>query len=470
MRISLIRGNERPDPHTPIREANVTGIYPPLGLAYLAGSLLRAGHEVRIIDAHALNLSPAQVAAIVVERRDELAGVTSTSLNWLRTIRIIRALRAAAPAIRIVAGGPHLALFAGASMAIGELDAAICCEGEEALPELVEVYAGGGEPRAVAGVVYRNADGEVVENPPRPPITDLDATGFPVYELLPVTRYRALTIQRPFYTMITSRGCPHRCGFCSQIYAGGAFRQRSPGDVVEEMAFYVEHRGAREIILFDETFTIGERRVLEICELIRQRGLRFRWNIRARADTITAPLARALKAAGCYSIHVGIESGADEILRRMRKDISLAQAEQALAISREAGLETRGYFMLGYPGETIATMAATIACSLRLPLDWASFSITVPQPATEIMADAVRTGLMPGDYWLRYAAGDPPGPLPYFTTHEYDESALERLLYSAYRRFYGRPSTIARIVTSGRLLRTLPELAGTLRYLVRSRR
>lgn len=465
MNIVLVRGNERPDAHTPIAEANVTGIYPPLGIAYVAASLRRQGHKVRILDAHALNLSVEAVARNVKNLGDDVVGVTSTSLNWLRCLRLLQAVKRQNQRLKVMVGGPHVALFGKLVAALPEVDAVVTGEGEFVTDAVLRRWAEGLEPQGVPGVVYRSVTGAIIDNGPATVVSDLDSLPFPAVDLLPLREYRALTIRKPFFTMLTSRGCPYSCGFCSQIYAGGSFRQRSPDNVVEEMAQYVEKYQARELILFDETFTIGEARVLKICELIRNRNLRFRWNIRARADTVTKTMAQELKAAGCYGIHIGVESGNRDLLVKMKKEITLEQVEHAFRVCREAGLETRGYFMLGYPGETRATMEETIALSLTLQLDWASYSITVPHPATAIFSEAVSLKLLEADYWEQYTRGAPPGPLPYFTTPEYSKAELEGLARKAYLRFYGRPTKLLAMVGSARLLANVKELLPTLWYL-----
>lgn len=464
LRITLVRANERSDPDTPVEEANVTGLYPPLGIAYLAAALQLDNHDVRLLDAHALNLDPRQVAAEISARGDRLVGITSTTLNWIRALQVADAVKTAAPDCVLAVGGPQLSIFPREALFFEVIDIAVVGEGEDTIREIAAAVAEGTGIHGIPGTVTKE-NGKIRMHAAREPIGDLDSIPFPAINLLPLEKYRALTIRRPFLTMITSRGCPYRCGFCSQVYVGGTFRQRSPRNVFAEMAQYVRQYRVREIILFDETFTVGEERVLEICDRIVSSRLKFRWNIRTRADTVTARMLKALRRAGCYGVHIGIESGDPRILEVMKKDISLPQIRQAVRWSREAGLETRGYFMIGYPGETIEEIKRTIAFSTQLGLDWASYSITVPQPATDIQEDAVRMGLMAPDYWLKFSRREPCPPLPYFTTPNLNTATLEKLHRQAYRRFYARPALILRKLFSKRLYSNLIDLTDTVAYL-----
>lgn len=457
MRVTFIRPNERIGPQAAMRESNITGIYPPLGIAYLASYLGKNGFEVGIIDAQALNLSPQEVAESISEE-SEIIGFTSTTLVWPNTLKVMRAVRKRFPDKFIVAGGPQITAFPQDSLRHEFIDLGIYGEGEETMREVARTYSKGTDIQSIPGTVIRK-NGQVFVNRPRPLIEDLDRLPFPAIDLLPYHLYQALTVQRPFYTMIASRGCPYRCTFCSQIYFGNRLRLRSPKNVVNEMEYYVKKKGAKELVMFDETFAVDRGFTLGLCRLIRERELHFRWNIRTRVDTLDREVLEALKEAGCQVIHLGIESGSEKTLQAMRKGISRKQIRETVHMAQETGIETRGYFMLGYPGETTQDIKKTLRFSRNVGLDWASFTITLPHPRTEIGKEAVKKGLVKKDFWKEFTLGRPTPRLSYFTTKEYGEKDLERWRLRAYLLFYLRPffllKKIGKALRFGRLRKLL---------------
>jgi radical SAM superfamily enzyme YgiQ (UPF0313 family) len=237
---------------------------------------------------------------------------------------------------------------------------------------------------------------------------------------------------------------------------------RSAGSVVDEMELYVRRYRAREIIVFDETFTVDRQRVLDICREIAARGLRFRWNIRTRVDTVDEGMLAALRQAGCRGLHMGVESGSQEILDAMGKGITLAQVRGAFRAARRLGFETRGYFMIAYPGETLETIRRTLALSRELDLDWASFTITIPNPGTALCGD------LAGDYWRDYVLGRTDAPAPFFTTADYTAAALCRIRERAYRDFYLRPGFLLGKLFSRNAWRLLRNMVHNAPLLARS--
>lgn len=427
------------------RETNVTGVYPPLGLAYLAAAIRRPGREVVILDAEALGL-PDPHLPDVIPPDATLIGVTATTLSWPAVRRLSAILAARFPKAVLVAGGPHLTAFPEDSLAASAFHAVVVGEGENSLAELAARVEAGRPFADVAGCAIRLSDGSVRVNQPIPWVENLDAIPFPALDLLPMSRYRSVMVREPFTTMVTARGCPFRCAFCSQIYSGDRWRSRSPTNIVDEMEWHVRRFGAREIILFDETFGARRDDALAVCALIRERGLRVRWNARTRLDVLDAELLSAMREAGCYALHLGVESGSQRILDLMNKRMTLAQIEGTVRLARKAGFSLHGYFMLAYPGETPAESEATLALARRLPLDWASFTLTIPNPVTPLSELARRSGCVTDDFWRQYTWGAVPERLPFFVPAGGSEAALRRLKARAYARFYLRPAVLARAV------------------------
>ncbi|MCD4749890.1 MAG: B12-binding domain-containing radical SAM protein, partial [Thermoanaerobaculales bacterium] len=387
----LIRVNESLGIHPFLRETNVSGVYPALGIAYLAGAARAAGFPVSVIDAHVLNLDLEGLTRRVVEFEPDVIGLTSTTFNWPVVAAVARRLRPAMPDATLIVGGPHLSLYPKESMEERVFDVAVIGEGDVVLPELLAILAVGGDVAGLPGTVVRRGD-DLVHGPVRPPIVDLDGLALPAVDLLPLDRYRSLTLPRPFVSMVTSRGCPYRCRFCSQAYVGGAHREHGVDRVLEEIERAVSVFHAREIVFFDETFTLNRERVLAICEGILARNLKVSWNIRTRADLLDDEVLLALRDAGCAGVHCGIEAGSERIRTLMNKKLDLKAGSRALERARRLGMETRGYFMLGYPGETREEIEETIRLSCELPLDWASYTITIALPGTDIHSDLLESG------------------------------------------------------------------------------
>jgi anaerobic magnesium-protoporphyrin IX monomethyl ester cyclase len=461
-RLTLVRVNERSGVHPFLSESNVSGIYPPLGIAYLAASARRAGFPTSLIDAHASDLSTAQIVLAIRTIGPDVVGLTSTTFNWPVVARLARRVRAAMPGIPIWVGGPQLALYPEECLTEQAVDLAVVGEGDETVVELLQRLAAGEELDGVAGTVARRG-GELVHGPPRAPVADLDSLPMPAIDLLPMARYRSLDLPSPFVSMVTSRGCPFRCRYCSQVYVGGMYRSHGPARVVAEMVRARRKFGAREIVFFDETFTLERDWVFEVCERILAADLDVPWNVRTRVDRLDRETLVAMHEAGCISVHVGIESGSPRVQKLMNKNLDLSGIGDALQGAREIGMETRGYFLIGYPGETREEIGQTIQLACDLPLDWASFTVTTPLPRIGITEDALADGRMAVDYWREYTlgrVGEPPG---YFTSDELSAGDLEGLLQQAYRRFYLRPSLLGRKAKTVRLWQELPSIARTLR-------
>jgi anaerobic magnesium-protoporphyrin IX monomethyl ester cyclase len=270
----------------------------------------------------------------------------------------------------LVAGGPaptcDPAAFAGA------FDVVVRGEGEQSMCEIVAAYQAGGDVVALPA--------------PRPLATDLDAIAFPARELLPNERYIAYGRKKYGYaitTVMSTRGCPFDCEFCSNVLFGGSYRERSPGNVVDEIEEALA-LGYDRISFADDVFTLNRRRVVAVCDEIARRGLHFAWECLGRVDSLDFETARLMKAAGCFRIFFGIESGNEEILRLMNKQITTRQAGDAVRAAHAAGLEVGAFFILYYPGETDDTVLDTLRFAGSLPLDYLGLTMPYPLPGTAL--------------------------------------------------------------------------------------
>ncbi len=438
MKVALIRCRVE----TGARETNVTGIYPPLGLACLAAALRARAHDVCILDAEALGLGSKE-ALDAIPADAGVIGFTATTLLWPTVRNISFEARRRFPGRLLVAGGPHVTAFPRECLAGSAFDAGVMGDGEDAICGLVGQWAARRAVAGVPGCAVREGERITVNGGPQA-IQDLDRLPLPALDLLPMDRYRSVMVRMPFSTIVTSRGCPFRCAFCSQVYTDWQWNTRTPAGIVEEMERNVRQFGSREIILFDETFGVKRGDALEVCRLIVERNLKVRWNARSRVDVLDEALLRAMWGAGCRALHLGVESGSQRVLDMMRKKITLRQVECAAEAARRIGFTLHGYFMLGYPGETRQEMLETIRFARRLPLDWASFTVAVPQPMTPLFELACEQGLMSRDYWQEYTLGRCAAPAPFFAGPDLGPGGLTRMKNMAYLRFYLRPRTLAR--------------------------
>lgn len=427
-------------------ETNITGVYPPLGIAYLAAVLRNSGYQVKILDNQVLNLNRESLKKEIKKSSPDIVLLSSMTPLWPASLEAAKIAKEISPRIIVGSGGPHMAVYLRESLLSGLIDFGVYGEGENTIIDVLKQLENKNGLDEVKGCVFRK-NGETIVNPPREEIENLDDIQFPAVDLLPHKRYFALLVDHPFMTMITSRGCLYKCKFCFQGYLG-KYRFRSPENVVEEMDICVNKYGVREIIIFDETFAAEKERVIKICELIKKKRLRFKWDIRTRVDLLDRDLLESLKSAGCCRLHLGIESGNQEILNRMSKGINISQIDKKIRLASELGFELRGYFMLGYPGETSSTIFDTIKFARHLPLDWASFTVTIGLPGTEIYNNALKNQYFRADYWREYTKGNYLDSKPYFVPEGMKEKDLFELKKKAYWEFYSRPRIICNVLKS----------------------
>ncbi len=410
---------------------------PTLSLPTLAAGTLSHGIRTHILDA---NLNQAPFDAIrrsVIDLNPRWVGITVVTPLWEEVMSTIRAVREARTGARIVLGGPHVSAMPKETLVSTEVDAVVFGEGDEALVELLK----NDELAAIPGVAVRFSNGEIEKGPERPAISDLDALPMPAWDLYDLHRYQTtklLSRRSPAGWIETSRGCPFRCVYCSKHTFGHSFRTKSPVRVVDEMAHMLD-MGFREIHIADDCFTANGARAKEICELILKRGLKFPWApvTGIRVDNVDEELLRLMHRAGCYRVYFGIESGSDEILKGVKKGISLEKVKNAVTMSKRVGLETFGFFMIALPGETIETMTQTREFAKELELDMAKMSITIPLPETPLFNQLKKDGRLLATRWSDYNLYRPARTVYKHDVLDWDTVDEHYRLF--YRSFYLRP-------------------------------
>lgn len=452
------------------------------GLGYLAGSLLANGYtDVTLYDGAVEDETIVQVLdrAIAEKRPYEVVGISSP------TVLIENAWAAASEAKArgaiTILGGPHLTLQPDESMQRPEVDLVVRGEGENALVEILKALEApedgtnssdlslrsrilGPELAGILGLSWRDANGRVRHNLDRPLRLDLDNIPLPAYHLFKIERYTNLNPMTDgldpharAYTVVTSRGCPYKCTYCSKPITGDTWRPRSVENVIKEWRMLVHDFHATEIGLTDDIWNLDLKRAKALCRaLIDEKLNTVPWvTIHGmKVNHTDLELFQLMKAAGCKRVGFGVENGDEDILKRViKKAQTLDMVRSAFKNARQAGLQTMGFFIFGMPYETEETMEKTIRLALELDPDLAHFMIAAPYPGTELWKLVEKEGILFSHNWDDYAIQ---ADKAHFQIGDLTAELVERKWHEANRRFYLRPSRIARRLMMADTWRNLP--------------
>jgi radical SAM superfamily enzyme YgiQ (UPF0313 family) len=404
--------------------------------------LRRHGYEVGAVDAEARNLAPSQIVDLLRQGGYGVLGVSTTTVSFHRATELAATVKRALPGIPIVVGGPHVSSQPSHPLQFEAFDYAIRNEGEETLRETLEMLETGSDPSAVAGLIYRR-DGRSVVNPPRPYIADLDSLPFPAYDLIPdlgvYTPPPFNYKRRPVANVITSRGCPNQCTFCENTTFGRTIRMRSAEGIVDEIETLINRYGVKEIAFVDDTFTVRPKRVYEIFEAAARRGLRFSWTCMSRVNTVDEELLRYMRDNGCWYVSFGIESGDERILKEIRKNIRLEDVRRVVETCARLGIWTKGFFIVGHPGESVETIEKTIGFARELKLDHVVVTLNTPMPGTYQHLHAHEFGQLDVSSWTKFNYWQ-----PVFVPAGMSRELILRKHAEFLRRFYLRPGLLLR--------------------------
>ena len=403
------------------------GVYPPLGILYMAAYLKNTGrYDVSVIDAQAEDLTHAEVAERVKAIKPDITGLTAMTFTLVDVKLTVQEIRKRLTTT-IVIGGPHTAIFPEECFEKDGLNAdyVIVGEGEKTLDRLAQdITLGRAHDR-----IYRQLDF----------IQDLNELPFPARELTLMDKYYSvLSEDTPTTTAFSSRGCPFSCAYCDRPALGKGFRAMSATRVADEMEWCQTH-GIKEIFFYDDTFSVSMKRVMEICAEIKRRNIKIKWDVRTRVNVVNDDLLKAMKEAGCERIHFGVETANPRVVKELQKGTTNLQVEKAFDMCKRHGIKTLAYFMMGNPTETLEDVKETLALSRRIKPDFMQMTILSPFPATQIYLRALQDGVIEGDPWRDYARRINDDFRPPLWDQIYTRNELEKHLRWFYGQFYLEP-------------------------------
>jgi len=412
-------------------------VAPPLGISYIAAVLEKRGIEVKIIDGSALEMSWEELENEISKYSPDVIGVTALTPTIIQGLKTAEIAKKTCPEAYVVLGGYHPTFTYNELLKNDFIDIIIYGEGEYTMLELVETIEKGGDLSKVKGIVTRK-----FKTPPRPIIEDLDEIPFPARHLLPMDKYKILNMKLSTGTMISGRGCPHRCSFCSSsAMHGHKLRMRSADNIVDEMEHLIDVHDSEMIAFMDDTFTMNRKRVEEVCDEIKERDLDFYWGCTARVDTLSKKLLQKMKDSGCITVFLGVESADQQHLDKLNKRITLDRIRRTFELTRELDVRTIASAVLGMPGDTRQSIEKTINFVKSLNPSYAVFSLATPYPGTDFYIKASKQNLIKVNDWSKYTLLS-----PVLETVDCSLEELKNLQKKAFRDFYLRPSYIIRQV------------------------
>jgi anaerobic magnesium-protoporphyrin IX monomethyl ester cyclase len=417
---------------------------PSYALVCLAAVAEREGMDVRIIDAAAENLSIEQTVAEIREYKPDIAGISSTTAGIFASGKLAACLKELDEGIITIIGGCHVTSLPEETLVeFNSFDIAVIGEGELTFTEILRtIDETGAIPTTLLGTAHR-LNGPFSLNARRPFINDMDVLPLPAWRLLrgfpdSFLPSPARMNRFPCASVVLARGCPNRCQFCDRSVFGNTVRSYRPAYAINIFKDLASNFGVKEILIEDDTFSISHLWVKEFCERLMSEKIDITWSCLGRADRVTTNMLKLMRKAGCWHISYGIESGDQRILDAMKKGEDLSRIEQAVYWSREAGLKTKGFFMVGFPGETIESLKRTKELILKLPLDDISVMQLTPFPGTALYKNAAEYGVFKKD-WRKMNTLN-----TVFVPRGFTREDMEKVSAEMLGAFYFRPSVLIR--------------------------
>jgi len=382
---------------------HIANLSPSLGLLHLAAEVRQHGYTPKIIESDIFNLTVDDIVERIIEDKPEYIGITLFTVGVWCAAEIALKVKEALPDTIIFVGGPHISSMGYETMVrFEQFDYAVVGEGEKTLMDLLEAIETGSKLSNVPEIIFRKDD-KPFKTLGKPINRNLDELPYPAWDLLEdfPNAYRPAVFdfpRGPVATIAASRGCPFHCQFCDTSTFGDRVRSYSPEAVFSMMLHLKETYGIRHIMFVDDLFLASRKRTEALCQLILENNLQMTWSCAARVDTVKPDLLSVMKKSGCWEISFGLETGSNELLKKMDKSADVEESEQAIHWTHDAGIRTKGLFMLGFPGEDEATMQATKDFVRRIPMTIMHLTKFTPYPGSPIYRKLYGTNIL-DEHW-----------------------------------------------------------------------
>ncbi|MEI8191228.1 MAG: radical SAM protein, partial [candidate division NC10 bacterium] len=381
------------------------------------------------------------VKKALAEEKPSVVGATAATPMIRQAVRLCRLAKELVPGVKTLIGGVHSSILPDEVAGEQGVDVVVRGEGEQTAVELMDVLFQD-EPNLerVQGINFKK-DGRVVSTPERLAIADLDSLPFPAWHLINIGDYQhPLGRTQKAASVLTSRGCPSRCTFCSRGVFGHGYRVRSAQSVLDELEALRSRHGVEEIYFVDDTLTLKRPRVESICKGIIERGWKLPWATPngINVNTLDYELLRLMKESGCYSLSFGVESGNPETLARIHKGQTLAKVREVFRQCRELDIETVAFIIIGFPNEDRAMIDNTLRFLMEIKPDVADIHTLIPLPGTELYEEFDKAGFILNRDWSNYVFHS----RPVFKTSHFTPEEIQREYKRVYMRYHLRPAYV----------------------------
>ena len=419
-------------------------VAPSLGIGYMAAVLEKNGYDVDVLDASALELTYDEIGEEILKRNPDIVSISALTPTIGVALDSADKIKEVKPDTIVVLGGYHPTFEYESVLEEPSVDVVVRGEGEYTFLDLVRTVENGGDLADVQGLAFHDENNfSLVVTPDRPIIEDLDELPFPAFHLFPMEKYRILNITTNVATIITTRGCPMQCSFCSSAALHGHhLRRRSPENVCDEIEVRLNEQNIDTIAFMDDTFTLNKKFVRDFCAEIKGRNLKFWWGCTSRVDTLDEELLQLMKDSGCITIFIGVESADQQMLEKMNKNITVSKTESAFRLARKVGIRTIASCVIGMPEDTKESMKKTIDFVKSLNPNYALYSLATPYPGTRFYNETFKKNLIQIKDWSKYTLID-----PVLETIDCSSKELRSIQKKAFLKFYLRPGYLIRQVS-----------------------
>lgn len=390
----------------------------PIGLCYIAGILERAAFNVKVynadlsVESKSYNIQTIinsyqdylyvlnnlghpiwkEIKSVIIQSKPDVIGVSVMTPKFGSALSLAKLVRGIDPKIKVIMGGIHPTICPEETIQNENVDIIVRGEGEITMLELLTAIENGMSLKNIQGISYKE-NNKVFHNPLRPLIDNLDQLPHPARHLL---LGKEEMTSADFGRLFATRGCPYNCIFCaSHKIWGRKVRYRSPRNVIDEIKQIKKEHHTNYFYFEDDSFTVNKNFVKKICDLIIKEKLEITWSCETRADLVTEESVERMKYAGCISVVLGAESGSDEILKKIKKGISVKQIKKAVSVLKKYRIKTGVFFMIGFPWETVKEINDTVQLMKETDPQVAIFSIATPYPGTELYKICQSENILP---------------------------------------------------------------------------